>query len=179
MKYLIRSFYFLFVVLFVASCQEEEYEDVAFSARYLADMQINSDSSLVPVFNPEGYFIDSVSIDPASSEHFSEYMNQINKIEIMEFMGVITEMNAATSITDAVLQISSGGESVSWPLKNLKLYEGKSLKFTSHNGEWAEVANILNTKKLCKIVFSGTTNADSITFTMQLRLDADITADPR
>jgi hypothetical protein len=176
MKNLSRLFLaFLITGILFSGCKDAL--DVTFMADYTSDLPIVVSPSTLKSTN--GTFSSVTTIDPLSNRDMADYANNIQSIEILEVTGTILSVdNNAVLQTGTLSLISAGLPTASWTETNQPVQAGTVYTLGNDDGQLEKLSNILNSKNVFTVEFSGTTDLDDVTFTMQVFIRAKVVANP-
>lgn len=176
MKNLTRLFLVLmFTGIAFSGCKDAL--DVTFEADYTSNMDIVVSPSTQKATN--GTFSSTTTIDPLSNSDVADYANNIQSIEIVEARGTITAVSTTATMQTANLEITSlEMPAASWNYTNEPIAVGSIFTLTNEDGQLDKLSDILSTKNVFTIHFTGQTDQDDITFTMQVYIRAMVTANP-
>jgi hypothetical protein len=170
----------LFAIAMVAttSCEKiKEALDFEFDTSFKANI-----NAIVPPATLKatmGDFTASATIDPMSNEQFSEYAHVIKSINVQEIKGKITAISKPTLLINGTVSMTSEEMAAAeWTFTNVQLEVGTELVMDNAAGQFANMKNILDTKKAFTVTMSGTTEDDDLTFTLEVSVNSKVVANP-
>lgn len=167
----------IFASLIFISCNKvKSLADVTFDTTFTADL----DCVVPPAGAREinGTFSASAVINPAADPDVAEYLDNIVSYEILSMTGTITSISKDVNLVSATASVYNTSSTASWSFTNVPLSVGATLNFSNDNGQWATVDQILMTGQEFTVSLDGQTDEDDVTFTVQLAIETEITANP-
>jgi len=160
------------------SCNKvKSLADVTFDTTFTADL----DCIVTPVSAREinGTFSSSAVINPASDPAVIEYLDNIIGYEILSMTGTITSVSAENvTLLNSTASVYNSSNNANWQFTDVPLTVGATLIFGNENGQWNTVDQILMTGQEFTVSLEGETNEDDVSFTVQLAIETQITANP-
>ena len=164
--------------LILVSCNKvKSLADVKFDAKFTADLDcVVPPSSLREI---DATFSQSEVIDPTSNPDVAEYIDNIVGYEINSITATITSVSVDnTNLLTGTASVFNNSSNASWQFSNVSLVVGNSVTLGNENGQWNTVDQILMTGQPFTVMVSGETDEDNFTFTVQIVIDTEITANP-
>ncbi|HEY9114558.1 MAG TPA: hypothetical protein VIN10_07635 [Bacteroidales bacterium] len=164
-------------LIFVGCNKVKSLADVTFDTTFKSDL-----NCVVPPASTreiDGTFSASSVIDPASDPDVAEYLDNITDYEILSMTGTITSVSVDNAnLLSSTANVYNSSYNASWQFANVPLTVGTVLNFGNENGQWTTVDQILMTGQVFTVSLEGETDEDDITFTVQLAIETQITANP-
>lgn len=151
--------------------------DVTFNTEYSVEL----DAIVLPkngLKQTEGVFSTSATIDPNSNAEFLKYAHKIKDIEITSISAKVLSISKPVIIETASISIFSETKNTSWNFTNELISLGKVLTLGNESNQWIKVQDILGDKNIFTIFVDGHTNVDDVEFTIEVTINATITANP-
>jgi len=175
-KYLIPLI--VIIVMSSSSCKKlTGLLDVSFNTAYSVQLLaiVPSNNSLKQT---EGVFSASATIDPNSNAEFLKYAHKIKDIEITSISAKVLSISKPVTIETASISVFSGTKNTSWNFTNESINLGKVLTLGDESNQWIIVQDILGDKNIFTVFVEGKTNVDDAKFTIEVTINAIITANP-
>jgi hypothetical protein len=166
---------------FFTSCDKlESLADVKFEANMSTDLNVVVPMAPDKSASLTGYqFSESATIDPREDPDIDEYFDKLKRFDVLEVTATVKSVSAdPVMISDAEITITSGTETASWPIDLFRITPGRSLSLTNDDGQWDKVNNILNEKKEFTAKINGYSDQEEITFTIEVYIKVQVTANP-
>jgi len=168
----------IIIVMSSSSCKKlADLMDVSFNTAYSVQL-----AAVVPpdhvLKQTEGIFSASATIDPNSNAEFLKYAHKIKDIEITSISAKILSISKPVTIETASISIFSDTKNTSWNFTNELINAGKILTLGNDSNQWIIVQNILNDKNIFTVIVNGKTDVDDVEFTIEVTINATITANP-
>jgi len=166
------------IVMSLSSCKKlVGLLDVSFNTAYSVQLD-----AIVPPNNglkqTEGMFNASATIDPNSNAEFLKYSDKIKGIQITSISAKVISISKPVNIETANISIISETKRTSWTFTNELMSVGKILTLGNESNQWISVQDILSEKILFTILVNGQTDVDDVEFTIEVTINAIITANP-
>ena len=151
--------------------------DIKFDADYTVDLNVKipAPSSLKAV---QSSFQGSATIDPTSNSDVSKYLNLIKSWKVTGLTGTFKNVSKEAVLQTGTISFSSDAGTATWNFTNVAIKNGGTFTMDNTNGQWGELDKILSAKKPFTVTFSGTTDKDDFTFTMSVKIQSTVTANP-
>ena len=166
-------------LLFTTGCSKiKSLLDVKFDADYTVDLNMTippASGSIKAVLNS---FSGSATIDPAENSDVSKYLNLIKSWKVTGLTGTFKDVSKEAVFQNGTLSFSSSGDTATWTFTNVQIKNGGTFTMDNTNGQWDELDKILSSKKSFTATVSGTTDKDDFTFTMSIKIQSTVTANP-
>jgi hypothetical protein len=173
----IMTVVFLASIIIVGCKKVKSLADVTFDQTFTADLDCVVPPAATRDIN--GTFNASAVIDPASDPDVAEYLNNIVGYEILSVIGTITSVSKDNvNLLSATGSVFNNSSNASWQFTNVPIVVGGTLTFGNENGQWGTVDQILMTGQVFTVSLSGTTDEDDFTFTVEVAIETEITANP-
>jgi hypothetical protein len=173
----LASIILLTSLVFVSCNKVKSLADVTFDTTFTADL----DCVVPPASAREidGTFSSSAVINPASDPDVAQYLDNIIGYDILSMTGTITSISADNvTLSSSTASVYNASNNASWQFTDVPLTVGATLNFGNENGQWSTVDQILMTGQEFTVSLEGETNEDDVTFTVQLAIETQVTANP-
>ncbi len=165
-------------LLFSTGCQKiKSLLDVKFDANYTVDlnMKVPAAGSIEGV---QSAFESSATVDPTSNDDVKKYLNLIKSWHVTGLTGTFKKVSKEAVLQNGTLTFSSEAGTATWTFTNVPIKNGSSLTLDNAKGQWDALDKILGAKKKFTVTVSGKTDIDDFTFTMEIKVNSTITANP-
>lgn len=179
MKNLLKIVGIVFLAsLILVSCKKvKSLADVTFDSTFTADLDC-----VVPPTSArdiDGTFSTSAVIDPASDPDVAEYLDNIVGYEILSITATVTSVSVDNAnLLSGTATVFNNSSNASWQLSNVPLTVGSNIPLGNENGQWNTVDQILMSGQEFTVSLSGETDEDDFTFTLQVAIETEVTANP-
>ncbi len=165
-------------LMFTTGCSKiKSLLDVKFDANYTVDLNVKipAPGSLKTV---QSSFEGSATIDPTSNSDVSKYLNLIKSWNVTGLTGTFKNVTKEAVLQTGILKISSDAGTSKWTFTNVQIKNDGTFTLDNTNGQWDELDRILSAKKPFTVDVSGTTDKDDFSFTMSIKIQSTVTANP-
>jgi hypothetical protein len=165
----------LSLVLILSSCQKiKDIFIVKVKTDFSVTLPVTISSS--PLKSTTGTFLSTGTFDPLSNADLATYKDKIKGFDITGLTGTVTDLSAEVTLTDARLLVATDSNSTEWNNTNLTLTNGTVITFDNTSDQWAKINEILNEQKLITVTFSGNSTQTGVTFNLQVKFVAEVSA---
>ena len=170
-----KSFVLLGVIIMLNGC-------IDYKSYLKTDINMNFSVNLpVDISTPgmkTGLFPFDVTktFSPVGEPSLAEYLENIKAITLTGISATVTELEQSIVLTDALLSISDGADSVSWNFEEISITEGSILDLTNNNDEFATLSTMLSALGDVDVRFTGFSDTNDVQYTLKVDLETKITA---
>lgn len=177
---LMYSAAFLLVITVFSSCSKlESIADFTFHPSYTANIDVAIPAATqINVLQDVYSFNDSITINPLTDTLVAKYESNIKSWTVDSITGIFTDVSAAVTITDVSLTIKTNTESFGWQASSISLSNGTELVLNNDQGQLDKLGQVLNGTEAFKVILSGTSNMDDVHFTLSVKLNTTLVANP-
>lgn len=177
MKNVYKFFILVVFALFTSTgCEKiKDINTISFEPTFSTDLDcVVPASGKAPLIKS---FSSSGKINPQDDEDVKKYLKKIRKYEIKSITGTITSIspNNATLLNGSLV-IKNSQFTSQWAVQNVPLVVGQSITLGNSNGEWDNVNNILKDGQEFTVMASGETDKGGIQFTINVEIEAKVSA---
>jgi len=152
--------------------------DVKFDANYTVDMNVTIPPASGSVKDALSTFSGTATIDPTSNSDVAKYMNLIKAWNVTGLTGTFKNVSKEATLQNGILSFSSDAGTATWIFSNVAIQNDGTFTLDNTSGQWTELDKILSAKKSFTVTFSGTTDKDDFSFTMEIQITSQVTANP-
>ncbi len=169
-----KSFIFLGVIIMLNGCIDYKSYlktdiDMNFSVNLPVDISTPGMKSGLYAFDETKTF--SLIGEPS----LAEYLENVQAVTLTGLSATVTELEQNVVLTDALLSITDGTDSVSWNFDEISVSEGSILELTNNNDEFATLSTMLGTLGNVDVRFTGYSDTNDIHYVLRVDLETKIT----
>ncbi len=166
-------------LMFNTGCKKvKSLLDVTFDANYTVDMNMTIPPASGTIKSIQSSFEGNATVDPTSNSEVAKYLNLIKTWHIKNLTGTFKNVTKEAVLQNGTITFSSDAGTATWTFTNVSIKNGGSFSMDNNKGQWAELDKILSAKKEFTITVNGKTDIDDFSFTMSVKIESTITANP-
>lgn len=123
-------------------------------------------------------FNDSVTIDPTTDTLVTKYESNIKSWTVDSLTAIFTDVSAPINLTNVSLQIKTDTETFGWQESSISITSGTEFVLNNADGQLDKLGQVLNGTSPFKVYFSGTSNLDDVHFTLSVKINTTLVANP-
>ena len=166
-------------LMFSTGCKKvKSLLDVQFDANYTVDLNMTIPPASGTTKSIQSAFQGSATINPTSNSEVAKYLNLIKTWHVTNLTGTFKNVTKEAVLQNGTITFSSDAGTATWNFTNVPIKNGGSFSLDNNNGQWTELDKILGAKKEFTVTVSGKTDIDDFSFTMSVKVESTITANP-
>jgi hypothetical protein len=166
-------------LMFSTGCEKiKSLLDVKFDANYTVDMNMTVPPASGSVKNALSAFSGSTTIDPTTNSDVAKYLNLIKSWDVTSITGTFKNVSKEAVLENGTLSFSSDAGTATWTFTNVQIKNGGTFTMDDSGNQFSELSKIFSAKKVFTATVSGKTDKDDFTFTMEVKINSTITANP-
>lgn len=167
--------------LFFVGCSKLKQlaPDITLHPSFPVDIQITIPPATSIMSTNNSYtFNDSVTIDPTSDTLVAKYESYIKSWQVDSITAIFTDVSTPVNLTNVSVQIKTATDTFGWEASSVSVDNGTNLVLDNAQGQLDKLGQVLNGTQPFKVVFSGTSDQDNVHFTLSVKINTTLVANP-
>lgn len=124
-------------------------------------------------------FNDSVTVDPTTDSLVSKYESYIKSWQVDSLTAIFTNVSTPITLSNVSFEIKpESGDPFGWQFSKISIDNGTNLVLNDADGQLDKLGTVLNGTQPFKVYFSGTSDLDDVHFTLSVKINTTLVANP-